>query len=114
MNKAQYFVGRPCTVFTTPINRNFKEENPRAYPGQLLAYFTGFVESVDATGVMLNQFNDTKKTFVFFNNIVAISEESLEVEPEKIEEVVVKKAPALSDIDELSILSGQMKQQFGK
>jgi hypothetical protein len=112
LDKLNYFVNRPCSVFTSPINRDFKQENPKAYPGQLLAYFTGFVESVDEFGVMLKHFTGSQKTYILLPNIVAIAEESIEPMPEpKIEAVAV---PEMTDMGAMRALSGQMKQQFGK
>lgn len=117
LDKLNYFINRPCTVFTSPINRDFKQENPKAYPGQLLAYFTGFVESVDEFGVMLRHFSTPQKTFILLHNIVAIAEEvfvpteattepQIETEPETKSEI--------TDIQAMRALSGQMRQQFGK
>jgi len=73
----EYFKNKFCTVFTTPINRNFKEENPGTYPKQIFTYFAGMVEDVSPEGIMLTQFNTGLKTFLFKSHIVGIAEEQM-------------------------------------
>mgnify|MGYP003328882632 CR=1 FL=1 len=111
--KLNYFLNKPCTIITSPINRDFTEK-------QLLDYFTGFVESVDSTGVLLRQLSGTQKTYIFINNIISIAEEAVEVLPD--ESVPVISEPAKSstqkqtqtdkyiNADVLMNLSQQMKQ----
>jgi hypothetical protein len=86
MSKAlNYFVGRICTVFTTPINRNFKEENPATYPQQLVVYFTGVVDAVDDTGITLSQLDNGLKSYFFRSHIIGIAEEEV-LDPSKPED----------------------------
>lgn len=73
----QYFEGKPCTIFTTPINRDFKEENPNTFPQQSYHYFLGIVDSVDDNGVMMRQLTTNLKSFFFFPHIVGIAEEEV-------------------------------------
>ena len=75
-----YFVGKVCTVFTRPINRDFQAENPEYYPQQLINYFVGTVESVDDEGIMLVQSANRLKTFIE-RPIVAIAEEEVVKRP---------------------------------
>lgn len=95
----KYFIGKVCTVFTTQINRNFKEENPSRYPVNLYTYFVGFVEDIDEAGILLKQASTGHKTYLFMHNVVAVAEEVLEeIKPEDIQ--ILNKSPAKeSDID---------------
>ena len=79
MNKnIKYFIGKVCTVFTIPINRNFKEENPQTYPEQLYFYFTGVVEDVDEKGILITQvMGEGLKSYFFLNSVVGIAEEKV-------------------------------------
>jgi len=70
MQNLNHFIGKVCTVFTSPINRNYKEE-------QLHNYFLGVVESVDSEGISLGQLTGNLKTFLFFPHIVGIAEEEV-------------------------------------
>lgn len=89
IEQLRYFVGKVCTVFTLPINREFKTENPNTYPQQLYVYFVGFVESVSETGIMLRQALTGMKTFLFLNHVVGISEEEVldEKDPKHAEQI---------------------------
>lgn len=102
MNKSlQYFVGKACTVFTVPINRDYRTENPNTYPQQLLMYFTGVVESVDDIGLTLVQLDSGhQKSFFFLDRVVGIAEETV-LNPEKEEDKKV--------IDKLQTLTSPMK-----
>lgn len=76
----QYFVGKVCTIFTHPINRNFKEENPQTYPEPVLIYFIGVVESITDNGLLLQQVGNTEskkplKSYFFLDKIIGIAEE---------------------------------------
>jgi len=75
----EYFVGRICTVFTVPTNRDFKSENPQTFPQPIFHYFVGKVIEVGQKGIMLEQWNSDKKlrTFFFLDHIVSISEEEI-------------------------------------
>lgn len=76
----QYFIGKICTVFTVPLNRNFKEENPGSYPEPIFVYFIGLVESITDQGITLQQVanvNSKKplKTYYFLDKVIGIAEE---------------------------------------
>ena len=75
----EYFVGKICTVFTVPTNRDFKSENPQTFPQPIFHYFVGKVIEVSARGVMIEQWNSQKKlrTFFFLDHVVSISEEEI-------------------------------------
>lgn len=75
----EYFVGRVCTVFTVPTNRDFKSENPQTFPQPVFHYFVGKVLEVGSKGILMEQWNSPKKlrTFFFTQHIVSISEEEI-------------------------------------
>jgi hypothetical protein len=79
MNGLEYFVGRICTVFTVPTNRDFKSENPQTFPQPVFHYFVGKVLEVGQKGIVLEQWNSDKRlrTFFFLDHIVSISEEEI-------------------------------------
>ena len=87
MKNLQYFVGKICTIFTTPINRDFKAENPAIYPQQLVDYFVGTVELVDEYGVMISHNN--LKTWISSKNLVGIAEEEKPVPVGKKEDEIM-------------------------
>jgi hypothetical protein len=74
-----YFLGKICTVFTVPTNRDFKSENPQTFPQPVFHYFVGRVVEVNHRGVCIEQWNNAKKlrTFFFLDHIVSISEEEI-------------------------------------
>ena len=74
----QHFVGKVCTIFTTPINRNYKEENPQTFPEPMYHYFTGRIESIDALGILVSQVLTPEKckSYFFWQNLVGIAEEA--------------------------------------
>lgn len=74
-----YFLGRICTVFTVPTNRDFKSENPQTFPQPVFHYFVGRVVEVTHRGICIEQWNSPKKlrTFFFADHIVSISEEEI-------------------------------------
>jgi hypothetical protein len=74
-----YFVGKICTVFTVPTNRDFKEENPQTFPQPIFHYFVGKVIEINSKGICIEQWNNSKKlrTFFFADKIVSISEEEI-------------------------------------
>lgn len=78
-NSLDYFVDKICTVFTIQTNRDFKSENPQTFPQPVFHYFVGKILSVEAKGVMMEQWNGSKKlkTFFFIDHIVSISEEEI-------------------------------------
>lgn len=115
MSKLEYFINKPCTVFTSPTNRNFKEENPQTFPAQVLAYFTGFIESIDDIGIMLRGVNN-KKTFLFMHNVVGIAEEEVELP----KQTFTTSPTPLVESDEyvnpskMTALAKELKKQYGK
>jgi hypothetical protein len=74
-----YFLGRICTVFTVPTNRDFNSENPQTFPQPVFHYFVGRVVEVNHKGICIEQWNSSKKlrTFFFMDHIVSISEEEI-------------------------------------
>lgn len=87
MKNLQVFVGKVCTVFTLPTNRNFKEEDPNGeWLNQVMHYFLGLVEYINEDGIMLKQLTSNRKTFIFMSGIISISEEEVtKVEEKKVE-----------------------------
>jgi len=73
----QYFVGKVCTIFTHPINRNFKEENPQTFVEQPYHYFVGVIDSVDDHGVMVTQVFSGLKSYFFLAGLISIAEEEV-------------------------------------
>jgi len=132
IERLQHFVGRPCTILTRGINRDFINENPHNYPELLINYFTGIVESVDEMGIMMKQLVSTKsqKTYFFLHSIVGIAEEE-QLDPNnpddaKAIEKIKTKTQEVSDnmqqktqlgqnlnAEELKQAAQAMKDQFG-
>lgn len=75
----EYFIGKVCTVFTVPTNRDFKSENPHTFPQPVFHYFVGKVLEVGPKGILMEQWNSEKKlrSFFFMDHIVSISEEEI-------------------------------------
>jgi hypothetical protein len=74
----KYFVGKVCTILTSPINRDFKQENPSTYPEQLYNYFMGRVLEVDGRGgIWLEQVLTPEKLKCYFygQHIIGVAEE---------------------------------------
>ena len=78
-DELEYFLGKICTIFTTPTNRDFKSENPQTFPQPIFHYFVGKVVSISQKGILIEQWNNDKKlkTFFFANHIISISEEEI-------------------------------------
>lgn len=93
-----YFVGKLCSVFTTPTNRDFKLENPKTFPEPIYQYFIGVVEAIDTEGIFLTQASTGCKSYFNLNNIIGICEEQVisEADPE-FEEVTGKFKEAKKD-----------------
>ena len=64
----QYFVGKICTIFTVPINREFNER-------QNVDYFVGRVDGFDDKGILMSHVISNCKNYYFFNNVISIAEE---------------------------------------
>src|ERR1035437_7689701 len=91
-DKLNYFNNKFCTIFTSPTNRTFS-------PQQLLEYFSGFIESIDNNGIMINSINKTKSYF-FLDDVVSIAEEQTldeEKNAKEIEEIKKAKEPILKE-----------------
>lgn len=106
MSNVEYFIGKVCTIFTTPINRNYKEENPTSYPQQLYTYFTGVVDGIDNNGIFLTQLQTGLKSFFIWNHVIGIAEE----------EVLDPKNPKDAEIIEKQFKKPmeQIKEQFAQ
>lgn len=89
----QYFVGKPVTIFTHPINRQFAEED-------LIKYFVGEVQSVDNTGVLMRQFGCDRQSYFTWHGILGIVEEETfnPDDPKDMEKIaeMMKAEPALT------------------
>ena len=97
-----YFIGKICSVFTVQTNRNFKEENPATYPQQVYQYFLGLVEAFDQEGVVLQQLNSNRKTYICTHQLVAIAEEEI-MDPSDPKDAVV--------INELKAAASEVKEE---
>ena len=120
-NESKYFIGKLCTIFTVPINRDFRSENSQNYPQALYKYFMGVVEALDRDGLLLTQATTGLKSYFFREQIVAIAEEELLdpnnpedakiiAEYETVPPVTVVDGP-LVDTDALLELSKQFKNR---
>ena len=71
------FVGKICTIITTPINRDFKSENEKGYPQVLYNYFMGRVVSIDEDGICLAQLGEDPPlhSYFFLDHVVTIAQE---------------------------------------
>ena len=118
-NEYNHFIGKLCTIFTVPTNRDLRAENPNNYPQILYKYFMGVVESIDRDGLLLTQATTGLKSYFFRDQIVAIAEEQL-LDPDNPEDAkVIKTFEPVSpqvpdgpfiDPDALLELSKQFKQ----
>ena len=79
IKQLDYFLGKVCTIFTIPTNRDFKAENPNTFPQPVFHYFVGKVIEIDEKGVFLQQWNNDKKlrSYFFMPHIIGISEEEV-------------------------------------
>jgi hypothetical protein len=99
MPNLKHFVGKICTIFTVPINRDYQKENPETYPQQLHAYFMGVVESVDQHGIMLTQLLTGKKSFFYHSAIVGIAEEELMDPNDPANKKVIEEMTAAKEVE---------------
>jgi hypothetical protein len=85
-----YFLNKICTIFTVPGNRDFKEENPSTYPQPLFHYFVGKILEIDEKGILIQQWNNSKKlkSYFFINHIISICEEEV-LDPSSPEDAVI-------------------------
>lgn len=130
-----YFIGKVCSVFTQPCNRDFRLEGPN-YLQQYFRYFLGVVESIDDDGLLLTQVRGGLKTYIFREGLVALAEEEVidpdseEAktyqpinQPEQPAEVKLEPAPELPtsvempdflDIDSITNIASNLRDNFGK
>ena len=69
-----YFIGKYCSIFTKPYNRDLYKENPKN-PGVVFQYFVGEVIAADESGVSIKRIMKGLRTFIPMDSIVAIAEE---------------------------------------
>lgn len=70
VNELKYFIGRVCTVTTTPINFPFKTR-------QMVDYFTGVITEIHTKGIMMTHPLTGSKSYILMKHIVSISEEQV-------------------------------------
>ena len=70
----QYFVGKVCTIFLSPINRKFDEETSSKH-------FVVLVRDIDVDGVWGNNLINDLVSWFSFEKIQSIQEE-LEIDPD--------------------------------
>jgi hypothetical protein len=74
----QYFVGKAVSIFTTPFNRNFKEESPSTYPQPVYNYFMGKLLKADDHGLLLEQITPERlRSYFLMSQVVGIAEEQV-------------------------------------
>jgi hypothetical protein len=75
----EYFLNKICTIFTIPINRDFKSENPTTFPQPIFHYFVGKILEIDDKGMFVQQWNSNKKlrSYFFLDHVVGICEEEV-------------------------------------
>lgn len=73
------FLNKICTIFTVPTNRDFKSENPTTFPQPIFHYFVGKIIEIDENGILIQQWNNSKKlkSYFFMDHVVCISEEEI-------------------------------------
>jgi hypothetical protein len=130
MKIPEYFVGKVCSIFTTPHSRDLHQEDPNGYPGTLYRYFVGEVEKIDASGVIIRNMAKNLRTFVPLDKIVAVAEEEV-LDPNNPEDAKVieqyhaelkKNLPESKtvfqnqyvDPDAMSKLADGLSQKFGR
>lgn len=67
-NSLKYFENKVATIFVGPINRKFEEKD-------MIQYFVGLITKIDDSGIWYEHLSTKCKNFVFYNQIVSISEE---------------------------------------
>ena len=100
----KHFQGKICTVFTTPFNRDFQQENPNRYPEQLYKYFVGVIEDITDYGILLQQAVTGLRSWIFLAHVVSIAEEEVEYLTEDDVKVV--------DRPKQTARTSELKQQF--
>lgn len=77
----KYFVGKVCSIFTTPHSRDLYRENPKDL-SVVFRYFVGEVLAADEEGIMLRKVSKDIRTFISREHIVAVAEEEV-LDPKK-------------------------------
>lgn len=131
MKIPEYFVGKVCSIFTTPHSRDLHLEDPDTYPSTLYRYFVGEIEKVDANGVLLRNMAKSLRTFIPLDKVVAVAEEEV-LDPENPEDAKIierykeearKNIPPEAskvfenqfvDADAMSKLADGLRQNFGR
>ena len=70
LKHCEYFVGKVCTIFAGPINRNFDER-------QMVDYFVGIVQSIDEKGIWTTHPITKCRNYFLWTGIIGISEEQM-------------------------------------
>ncbi len=110
LENLKYFIGKPVTVITTQINREFDEV-------QKCDYFVGIVSAIDSLGIWTTHALTKCRNFYPYTQICSISEEqkldpSNPAHAKMIQEIETKRKPEvkttspLVDINSLSKLTG--------
>ena len=126
----EYFAGKVCSVFTGPLNRDFKLEGAN-YLQQFYHYFLGVVEAIDEQGLLLRQVGSGLKIYFFKQSLIAIAEEEV-LDPNKPEDeatiqefktIVTNEPqelppsiemPDFLDVDTMTSMASNLKNSFGK
>jgi hypothetical protein len=110
----EYFIGKMCSVFTDPLQRDFSKEGEK-YLESVLCYFLGTVESLDDHGCLLTQ-TSGQKTYIFRNSLKAIAEEEVVEEdlpaPKEVD-IPIPQGETLN-INEIENVAEKLKSSFSK
>jgi len=79
-----YFRNKIVTIFTSPINRNFTEQ-------EALEYFVGKITSIDDNGIWYEHLKTKCLNFIFYNKITSISEEKF-IPADQVEQAMSEQA----------------------
>jgi hypothetical protein len=94
-----YFKNKIVTIFTSPINRQFSEQ-------ELLEYFVGKITSIDDNGIWYEHLKTKCLNFIFYDKITSISEERFisADQAEQMAEEIVKNEVQITDEGEIKPL----------
>jgi hypothetical protein len=94
-----YFRNKIVTIFTSPINRQFGEQ-------ELLEYFVGKITSIDDGGIWYEHLKTKCLNFIFYDKITSISEERFipADQAEQMAEEIVQNEVQLTDEGEIKPL----------
>ena len=101
MYQLKQFIGKVCTIYVTPTNRIFTDQ-------QFVDYFVGIVESVDGAGNLITKHPTTGcLNFFFVNQIIAVCEEQLIYpEDEEQEKKILDAIPTISPNPPETLVAG--------